>query len=413
MSTNNETEFNHVQWSRNANIYEVNIRQYSEEGSFVAFEKHLPRLAKMGVDIIWLMPVHPIGELNRKGTLGSEYSVKDYLGLCPEFGTIEDFKHLVKETHKLGMKLIIDWVANHTAWDHPWTKSHPDWYKKNDAGEIEAYNFFNGKEMEYWTDVVGLDYENRQLWTAMTDALKYWVVETDIDGYRCDVAGLVPIEFWVEARAELEKIKPIFMLAEWSTPEMHKAFDMTYSWDLWDIFVEMHKGNANALTLRKHIEDPVVKYSKDSYRMLFTTNHDKNSWEYDDLELYGDGFEAFAVLCATLPGMPLIYTGQETLLDKKISFFEKDVVDFKNYENVEFYTGLLKLKKDNVALWNGQYGGDITVLPVTDKNVLAFTRSKDENTVTVIINFSAEEQQVNFSKHETITLSPWGYSLKY
>jgi glycosidase len=219
----------HPTWSRQATIYEVNLRQYTPQGSLSAFEAELPRLKAMGVDIVWLMPIHPIGTKERKGTLGSYYAVRDYTGVNPEFGTLADVKRLVARAHALGMKLILDWVANHTAWDHPWVHDHPDWYKKNEKGEIFPVTFGSGPDREEWTDVVALDYTQPALWRAMTDAMAFWLREADIDGFRCDVAGLVPTPFWEQARAELERIKPVFMLAEWNEPELHaKAFDMTY-----------------------------------------------------------------------------------------------------------------------------------------------------------------------------------------
>lgn len=408
-----DKEFKHTEWSKNANIYEVNLRQFTAEGTFNAFAKHLPRLKELGVNIIWFMPIQPVGIKNRKGNLGSAYSVQNYFAVNPDFGTLEDFKNLVKEIHKLGMYVIIDWVANHTSWDNVWVTEHPDWYKKNEKGEIHDYIYDNGKELEYWTDVVGLDYKQFPLWDGMIDALIYWVEETGIDGYRCDVAGLVPTAFWERARKELDSIKPIFMLAEWSDPKLHKkAFDMTYDWTLHDIMVDMTKGKSNSLALKKYIEEPPIIFPSDAYRMLFTTNHDKNSWEACDTELFKDSFKAFAVLAATLPGMPLIYGGQESVLDKRLAFFEKDTIDWKNFELSDFYKELLKLKSENVALWNGQNGGDIKVLEATNEEIFAFSRKKDDNEVIVIINFSGTVQKVDKSDNfEEIILEPWGYKI--
>ncbi|MDZ7806689.1 MAG: alpha-amylase family glycosyl hydrolase [Gracilimonas sp.] len=213
----------HPEWSKDASIYEVNIRQYSEEGTFNAFREDLPRLEAMGVDILWLMPIHPIGDENRKGSLGSYYSVQDYKAVNPNFGTEEDFKALVNEAHELGMKVIIDWVANHTAWDSPWTENK-EWYELDEEG-----NFMPPRGTD-WTDVIQLDFENEEMRAAMTDAMEYWVRDFDIDGYRCDVAGMVPLDFWKNVRTKLDDIKPVFMLAEDEGPEMHEAFDMTYAW---------------------------------------------------------------------------------------------------------------------------------------------------------------------------------------
>ncbi|MBP6677078.1 MAG: hypothetical protein KA185_17495, partial [Vitreoscilla sp.] len=253
----------HLPWTRSANIYEVNIRQYTPEGTLNAFAAHLPRLRKMGVDILWLMPIQPIGQVNRKGGLGSYYAIRDYTAVNPEFGTVADFKRLVAQAHALGFKLILDWVANHTAWDHPWTATHKHFYKLNEQGEVFAVTFNAGTpQVEYWTDVVGLNYKIPALWDAMIEAMAFWVKEADIDGFRCDVAGLVPTPFWNRARAELDAIKPMFMLAEWSEPDLHEqAFDMTYGWELTDVLKKLAKGEADARALRTWVQVPHVAKS--------------------------------------------------------------------------------------------------------------------------------------------------------
>lgn len=384
----------HVAWSRDANIYEVNIRQYTKEGTIKAFAAHLPRLKKMGVDILWLMPVQPIGEKNRKGKLGSYYAVRDYTAVNPEFGSLDDLKRLVQQAHGLGMRVILDWVANHTAWDNPWVTEHSDWYKKNDKGEIYPVTFNEGPEPEYWTDVVALDYSKPEVWKAMTDAMAFWVREADIDGFRCDVAGLLPIPFWNHARAELDKIKPVFMLAEWAEPKLHEqAFDMTYGWDLADVMKDVAKGKADADELKRVFTHPAKVFPEQAYRMRFTSNHDFNSWQGSDTELYGPAFKTMAVLAATLPGMPLIYSGQESGLDKRLAFFEKDHIEWKNYPLAGFYAELLKLKKDNKALWNGQYGGSLEFLDTANDKVIAYRRKLGTNSVTVVANVSGSAQQ--------------------
>ena len=222
-------ELKHPDWSKNATIYEVNVRQFTPEGTFKAFESHLPRIKKMGIDIIWLMPINPIGVEKRKGTLGSEYSVKDYYGINPEFGTKEDFKHLVDKIHDMGMHVIVDWVANHSAWDNQLAKDHPDWYTKTEEGNFQPTPWYD------WDDVIDFDYDQPGLRKYMTGALVYWVKNFDIDGYRCDTPGFIPTDFWDNARAEMDEVKPVFMLAEWESRDLHKkAFDMTYSWTLFD-----------------------------------------------------------------------------------------------------------------------------------------------------------------------------------
>ncbi len=406
------TGVRHVPWSRAANIYQVNLRQYTPEGTFNAFAAHLPRLRALGVDILWLMPIHPIGEKNRKGTLGSGYSVRDYLAVNPEFGSLDDFKRLVDVVHRHGMRLLIDWVANHTAWDHPWLTQHPEWYRKNAAGEIVSYHFDNGKEVEYWTDVVGLDYSQPALCDAMVDALVWWLRETDIDGYRCDVAGLLPTAFWERARAALDAVKPVFMLAEWSEPELHRhAFDMTYDWALYDTLSDIAAGRARAAALADWWTQRQALYPKHALRMLFTSNHDKNSWVGHDAERFGDGFEAFAVLAATLPGVPLVYGGQEAVLDRRLAFFEKDTVDWKSFGRSGFYADLLKLKHDHPALWNGEDGADLTLLPQPSPDVLAFVRARDGDHITVAVNLSGRPQPVALGDAAATTLPAWGWQV--
>ncbi|MBD3615939.1 MAG: alpha-amylase [Gracilimonas sp.] len=377
----------HPEWSKNANIYEVNIRQYSEEGTFTAFREDLPRLQEMGVKILWLMPIHPIGEKNRKGELGSYYSVKDYKGINPNYGTEEDFRALVDEAHEREMRVIIDWVANHTAWDHPWTEN-PDWYELNEDG-----GFMPPRGTD-WTDVIQLDYENQEMREAMLDALVYWVRDFDIDGYRADVAGMVPMDFWNEARNRLDEIKPVFMLAEDEGPKMHdKAFDMTYAWSYAHLIRVIAAGNEDLSALDSLMEVEETKFPDNAYRMYFTTNHDENSWNGTDPGMYGDNFENFAVLSATIDGMPLIYNGQESNLDKQLEFFTKDPIEWKEYEYQPFYTMLLSLKNENEALWNGEFGGDLTIYN-SPENTYAYKREKGDDWVFVYLNFGGEAVNV-------------------
>jgi glycosidase len=399
----------HAAWARNANIYEVNIRQFTPEGTIPAFEKHLPRLQKMGVKILWIMPVQPIGVKNRKGTLGSYYAIRDYTKINPEFGTMDDFKRMVRTAHALGMKVIIDWVANHTAWDHPWVMQHPDWYKRNAAGEVVSYNFDNGKEIEYWTDVVGLDYKQDALWPAMIDAMKFWVRETGIDGFRCDVAMLVPEPFWARARREIDAIKPVFMLAEAAEPGLHaRAFDATYQWKLHDLLVDIARGKKTGNDLRAFYAAPDPAFAADAWRMNFTSNHDINSWHGNDVENFGDGFEAFAVLAATLPGIPLVYGGQEGVLDKRVAFFEKDAIDWKGYPRAAFYRRLLKLKAEHAALWNGTSGGDIVFEPSSNPNIIGFSRTKGRDRIRVVVNLSGQAQKDNTGRD----FQPWAWTIR-
>lgn len=373
-------------WAYNANIYEVNLRQFTTDGTIKSFQTHLTRLKDLGVDIIWLMPINPIGEKNRKGTLGSYYSVKNYTELNPEFGTKEDFKKLVDEIHKLGMHVIVDWVANHTAWDNPWVKEHPEYYTKDSIN-----NFI--PPIADWADVVDLNYDNKDLWIEMIEALKYWVKEFDIDGYRCDVAGMVPTEFWNEVRAELDKIKPVFMLAEWETPELHsKAFEMTYGWGLHKLMNEVYSGKKSAADIKEHIELDIKNYPSDAFRMQFTSNHDENTWNGTEFERLGNAAEMFAVLSYLVPGMPLIYNGQEAEFNRRLDFFEKDSIDWKDSSFGKLYTKLNALKKNNKALWSGGKGGSIKFLECdADTDILAFSRSLTNNKIIAIFNSSDKE----------------------
>jgi glycosidase len=403
----------HVPWSRQATIYEVNLRQYTPEGTINAFAAQLPRLKAMGVDILWLMPVHPIGVKHRKGTLGSYYAVRDYLAVNPEFGTQADLKRLVDEAHALGMKVILDWVANHTAWDNPWVTQHPGWYKKNAAGQIYPATFGEGDKKEEWTDVVALDYTQPALRQAMTEALLFWVREVGIDGYRCDVASLVPTSFWEEARAALDRVKPVFMLAESDAPDLHaKAFDMTYDWGLGNLMRRIAKGKATAADLARHLREPNKAYPADAYRMVFTSNHDWNSWDGSDTELYGPAFKAMAVLAATLPGMPLVYGGQEAGLDKRVAFFEKDPIAWNDRPLVDFYTGLFQLKHQHPVLANGSAGGALEIVETGHPAVFAFRRVKDGQRLTVVVNLSGQNQTL--AHHATLgtrAFAPWSWQI--
>jgi glycosidase len=405
-------KFEHVGWSRSANIYEVNVRQYTPEGSLKAFATHLPRLHKMGVDILWLMPIQPIGKQNRKGKLGSYYAVADYTEINPELGTLKDFKALVDEAHALGMKVIIDWVANHTAWDHVWVKKHPEWYLKNEQGQIHSYLYDNGTEIEDWSDVVGLDYQQKEVWQAMTEAMLYWIKTADVDGFRCDVASLLPLEFWQQARIQFEAIKPMFMLAESADPALHDhGFDMTYDWALQDTLKKIAAGKADANDLKHYIETSKQSLPPDAYRMTFTANHDTNSWHNHDAAHFGAAFPAMAVLVATLPGMPLIYSGQESGLHKILKFFEKDAIEWQSFQHEKLYTMLLDLKKKHPALHNGLVGAPVEVFETENPQVFAFRRQKGINVVSVQVNLSSQIQSFNLHGKPR-KLSAWEYQIQ-
>ncbi len=414
----------HVGWSRNATIYEVNIRQYTPQGTFKAFELELPRLQKMGVDILWLMPINPLGEKNRKGSLGSYYSVSDYYGINPEYGTKKDFIDLVKKAHELGMKVIVDWVANHTSWDNPLIKKHPEWYKKDSTGNIIA-------PVADWTDVAALDYSQPGLREYMTEVLAYWIREADIDGYRCDVAGMVPIDFWNRAIPEIRKIKPLFMLAEEEKPMMHDtAFDATYSWGLFHLMNQIAQKKKSAEKIDSLFASEKSLYPADAFRMRFTSNHDENSWNGTEYERMGSGARTFTVLTFTFPGIPLVYSGQESAMNKRLRFFDKDTIQWGNYPLELFYASLMQLKQKNDLIASGDSGGQfIKVATGNDKTVYAFLRKKDKRQLFVVLNLSENEQKTQLKGSDfkgkykelftgqlkelkagdKISLSPWQY----
>jgi len=408
-------------WYKDATIYEVNIRQYTQEGTFKAFQEHLPRLKELGVDILWIMPIHPIGEKNRKGKLGSYYSVKDYKGINPEFGTKEDFRELVKAVHDQDMHIIIDWVANHTAWDHKWTEKHPEWYKKDSAGNMIApYD---------WTDVVALNYDKPGVRDAMRDAMTYWVKDFNIDGYRCDVAGMVPVDFWEKTVNELDKIKPVFMLAEdeGELELLDNAFEMHYGWEFHHLMNQVAQNEQEATVLNEYFEKTDSLLDEDDVKMNFLTNHDENTWNGTIEERLSDAHKAMAILSYTVPGMPLIYTGQEIGLDKRLEFFQKDPVEWKDSPLEDFYTKLNDLKARNEALWAPDYGGSFEILETNHpEKAFAFTRQKGDNEVNVVLNLSGNPLDIktdingeykDFMSGETIntngtfTMPNWGYKV--
>ena len=382
----------HPEWCRNAAIYELNTRQFTPEGTLRAAEAHLTRLKELGIDIIWLMPIHPIGEKNRKGTLGSPYSVKDYFAVNPEFGTLDDLRHFVNEAHKLGMYVILDWVANHTAWDNVLVEQHPEWYIRDYKGDFEPTPWWD------WSDIIDLDYSQPGLRKYMTEALCYWVREADIDGYRCDVAGFVPVDFWNNARKEMDAIKPVFMLAEWESRDLHaEAFDMTYAWSWNETMHKICTGKANVESLFVYYSWNESAYPYNSIRMTFVSNHDKNAWEGTMWEQFGDGLEAAIVLSVVGDGMPLVYSGQEAGNTRRLAFFEKDSITWKDHAIGELYRKLFKLMKSNTALWHGKWGATMVKVPNSaPAKVLSFVRQNDNDKVLAVINLSDEDQTLEF-----------------
>ena len=404
-------------------MYEVNIRQHTAEGTFKAFAPHIERIKNMGVDILWFMPIQPLGIEKRKGGLGSYYSISDYKGINNEFGNLEDFQTIVKKAHELGMLVVLDWVANHTAWDHQWMKEHSDFYTKDSLGNVIS-------PVVDWSDVADLNYDNQAMQQEMINDMKYWVEVADIDGFRCDVAGLVPMEFWNKAKDSLDQVKDLFMLAEWDEGKMHKdAFDMTYSWGMHHVMNAIAKGEMTADSIDSFLEKDRAKFQPQDFRLQFTSNHDENSWNGTVGERFGDGAKTFAVFASTIQGMPLLYSGMEAGLDKRLRFFDKDTVDWSSIPLEHFYTTLFELKANNEALWSGAYGAPAKRINTKDNtsNVYAFVREKNKNQVIVILNLSNVEQSVILDENapkgmfndafgeqmeltsEAIAIAPWGY----
>jgi len=397
------TTVKHPDWSRNAVIYEVNVRQSTPEGTFKAFEQQLPRLKNLGVDILWLMPIHPISELNRKGTLGSYYAVQNYKKVNPEFGTMDDFKSLVDKAHALGMKVIIDWVPNHTGCDNVWVSAHPEYYAKDKDGKM--FGPFD------WTDTYKLDYSNQATRLAMREALIYWLTVGGIDGFRCDVAGQVPVDFWDESRPMLQAVKPdLFMLAEASEPPLSfNGFDMSYNWPMKDLFsaIAATSGQysfddkkfpaSDATAIDALLDKQANEYAGDHYMMNMITNHDLNSWEGTEFKRLGILTDAFAVLSYTLPGMPLIYTGQEVGMDRPFEFFEKDKApDWTENDFTRFYRTLNALKHSRPELAAGKQGGRMIRYATSDPNIYIFERNLEGNRTIVGANLGSQEGTIEF-----------------
>jgi len=376
-----------VEWAHNTNIYEVNVRQYTPEGTFNAFADELPRLKEMGVQTLWFMPVTPIAQKNKKGSLGSYYACLDYTAINPEFGTLDDFKNLVKKAHEMKFKVIIDWVANHTGWDHRWTKEHPDYYEMDST--TKDFHVASGMD-----DIIELNYKNPKLRTAMIDAMKFWVNECDIDGFRCDLCFWVELDFWKEARKELDLIKPLFWLGEFDElehPEYGEAFDASYSWT-W-----MHK-TENFYKQKEPLDSLVSTLKKyddlgdSTMRSWFTTNHDENSWNGTEYEKYGDMAKALAVFSATWNGVPLIYSGQEIPNKERIKFFDRDTIEWNQSPALQdFYKTLLNLHSTNPALRSGDpLVQTFRIKTTDDKNVFAYLRKNGKDEVLVVLNLSKE-----------------------
>ena len=413
----------HPAYILQGNIYEVNIRQYSKEGTFKAFEPSLDRLKEMGVQTLWFMPITPISQVDKKGSLGSYYAVADYTGINPAYGTLQDWKDLVNAAHSKGFKVITDWVANHTGADHPWLTRHPDFYEKDSSGKaVSAFD---------WTDTRSLNFDNNEMRDSMIASMKYWLTETGIDGFRCDVAGEVPDDFWKQCITELKKVKNVLMLAEGDKGSLHTAgFDISYAWDLFQMTKKIAKGERPAFAIDSIKNQNDTAFPANAMRLYFTSNHDENSWNQADYgTMPGASHAPFAVLTQTMVrGVPLIYSGQEEPILRKVEFFEKDPMTFSKFGRAKFYNTLLHLRQTNPALAADASFKKIVV--GDEKAMYAFIREKGGKRVLVILNLSAKPQTIKVTnagfegdrtnvfmgtkeplENKEWQMEPWGYAI--
>lgn len=414
----------HPAWIMQGNIYEVNVRQYTPEGTFTAFEKSLPRLKQMGVETLWFMPVNPISKTDRKGVLGSYYAVANYTTVNPEFGTMSDWKALVKMCHTMGFKVIIDWVPNHTGADNYWLTAHPDFYMRDSTGKVVSpYD---------WSDTRKLDYSNAALQDTMIGAMKFWIQQSDIDGFRCDVAGDVPDAFWQKCITQLKTIKNVFMLAEGNKPSLQTdGFDATYPWTEFSIMKDIAAGRKNAHALDSIINVENNAFPQNALFMYFTSNHDENSWNKADYAtMPGASHAPFAVLTQTLKGsVPLIYSGQEEPFLDSISFFYKDTITFSKFARAKFYSTLLHLREQHAALAANASFKKIST--TNDDAIYTFERSSGADKIIVIVNLTGKDQDFSINDadikgnalniftlkkekiidHTPIRINAWGYNV--
>ncbi|MCE5179522.1 MAG: alpha-amylase [Porphyromonadaceae bacterium] len=386
----------HPEWVYDAVIYEVNTRQYTPEGTFNAFAANLPRLKELGVDILWFMPIQPIGEKDRKGNLGSYYSIKNYTGINEEFGTLDDFKAVVRKAHDLDMRVILDWVANHTSRDAVWVDAHPEWYVRDSLGNLNV--------MYDWTDIAQLDYNQPPMRAAMIAAMQYWIRETGIDGFRCDVAGEIPTDFWTTAKDSLTALNPdIFLLAEAEKPELNEtAFDAYYAWDFHHKMNMVAQGKENADSLRASLQRMHERFAPYAVPMFFTSNHDENSWSGTEFERMGEAAKTFAALTYVLPGIPLIYSGQEAGFNRRLQFFEKDLIDWTDPQGfTAFYQKLNEFRKQHKALQTPEKAGELSeIANDRPESVWSFRRTGTEDEIVAVFNLSNKPVAATF--HEEI-----------
>ncbi|MBX3239197.1 MAG: alpha-glucosidase C-terminal domain-containing protein [Chitinophagaceae bacterium] len=414
-----------VEWRLHTTLYEVNIRQYTPEGTFKAFAAHLPRLRDMGIETLWLMPITPIASEKMKGTMGSYYACSDYTSINPEFGTLDDFRNLVSAAHELGFKVILDWVANHTGWDHIWTITNPGFYKREASGAIKTAHGMD--------DIIELDYGNPALRETMIAAMRFWITECNIDGFRCDLASWVPLEFWKKARKELERDKPLFWLGEMDAIDDNpylQVFDVAYAWKWMHATETFYKKDRSVIRLTQLLQHYNITYPAGATALFFTSNHDENSWNGTEYEKYGDMALLLAVLSCTWQGIPLVYSGQEMPLHKRLMFFDKDEIGWDGqYRLHEFYKKLLHLHLTHPAL---SISGSTEVIHIPgDEHILAYIRKKNKKWVLTVLNLSPYPATINiihplltanpvdlfsgesknFAKDTTVQLPQWGYKV--
>lgn len=420
----------HPKWAYESTIYELNTRQLTPEGTFAAAEAVLPTLRENGIDILWIMPCQPIGKLTRKGTLGSYYSIIDYCQMNPEFGTREDFEHFLQTAHDLGFKVILDWVANHTAPDSEWTKNE-GWHYRDSLGNLMV---------QYdWTDISKLDYHNQDMRNEMLRCMRWWMDSIGIDGFRCDVAGEVPTDFWNWAMADIRKDHPdMFTLAEDEDKAQElteSAFDMYYGWTLHHLMNGVAQGKNTVNDLWAYFAKADSTIRPNAIRMNFITNHDENSWNGTEFERMGNSVPLWSAFCYVVPGMPMIYTGQLSGNHHRLEFFEKDLIDTNpEYAQADLYKQLNKLRADNKALHSPEIGAPMVRIATDNEHIFACVRHAEgtwcDNTVIAVMNMSGEEQTVtlDFTDYtgkydcicgksiqleasQTLTLQPWEYKI--
>ena len=416
----------HPAWSRKAVIYQVNTRQFTPQGTLKAAAREIPRLKALGVDILWLMPIHPIGEKNRKGTLGSPYSVRDYRGVNPELGSFADLKAFVDAAHRNDMKVILDWVANHTAWDHPWATRHPDYYERDWKGAFRSTPWWD------WSDIIDLDYRQPAMRREMAQAMAYWVREGGVDGFRADVAGYVPPDFWTDVRRDLEAIKPVWMLGEFNHRDLHmNAFDSSYGWAWAEALMKIAKGEADTGALYGFYSENESAWPSGAQRMIFTSNHDENAWSGTEFERFGPALANAFALLFTSEGIPLVYNGQEAGNERRLKFFERDPIAWRKHKHGALIRDWIAFRDAHPALHNAPWGARMVHVKTSEaQKVFSFVRAKEGDAVFVVQNYSAEPRTVTLEeiphpgrwderggsaatlqKGARLTLAPWSTRL--